>query len=209
VNDKYDQRCNNYEHRKQRQKNKHGNKEALCCCPVDRTDWYLSCYSVQMKTVKWPKKVVVYLLNCTLFNAFFVYRTVNTNKKVKYKNFLHGLGRCWISEDQNTTKSSSDDLQVSEKQSTPRGPKQDLPGRLSGDFRIQILVAGGEGKKTYPARECKVCAAHKKQNETRYISKFCIVPLHKGSCFEKYHPVKTYYTIYMQFLQSQAQGHNL
>jgi hypothetical protein len=118
-----------------------------------------------MKTVKWPKKVVLYLLNCTLFNAFFVYRTLNTNKKVKYKNFLHEVGRTWISEDQNTAKSSSDDLQVPEKQSTPRGPKQELPGRLSGDFRIhklEITVDGGEGKKKYLARQCKVCATHKK-----------------------------------------------
>jgi len=33
----------------------------------------------------------------------------------------------------------------------------------SGDFRIHKLekiAAGGEGKK-YPARQCKVCAAHK------------------------------------------------
>ena len=32
----------------------------------------------------------------------------------------------------------------------PRGPKQDPPGRLSGDFRIHKLekiVGGGEGKK--------------------------------------------------------------
>jgi len=36
-----------------------------------------------------------------------------------------------------------------------RRPKQDLPGRLSGDFRIHKLekiVGGGEGKKKYPAR---------------------------------------------------------
>jgi hypothetical protein len=35
-----------------------------------------------------------------------------------------------------------------------RGPKQDPPGRLSGDFRIHKLekIGGGEGKKKYPAR---------------------------------------------------------
>jgi len=45
-----------------------------------------------------------------------------------------------------------------------RGPKQDLPGRLSGYFRIhklQKIVGGGEGKKKYPARKCTMCAAHK------------------------------------------------
>ena len=41
------------------------------------------------KNIKYSKKVVLYLLNCALFNAFFVYRKWNTNKKVKYKNVLH------------------------------------------------------------------------------------------------------------------------
>ena len=46
-----------------------------------------------------------------LCNAFFVYRTLNTDK-VKYSNFLQDLGR---------------------------GPKQNLAGRLSGDFIIHKL----------------------------------------------------------------------
>jgi len=41
------------------------------------------------------KKMILYVLNCALFSAFFVYRTLNTNK-VKYKNFLHEVGRSWI-----------------------------------------------------------------------------------------------------------------
>jgi hypothetical protein len=57
---------------------------------VDRADQYFSYYSVLKKTVKWSKKAVLYLLNCVLFSAFFVYRTLNTNK-VKYKNFLPEL----------------------------------------------------------------------------------------------------------------------
>jgi len=162
---------------------------------VDRADQYLSNCSVLRKTVKWSKKVVLYLLNCALFNAFCVYRTLNTNKKVKYKNFLHEVGRSWISEVLDRGESDSDDLQLPEKQTTPRGPKQDPPCRLSGDFRIHKLekiVGGGEGKRKYPARQCKVCAAHKKRSETRYICKICVVPLHKGSCFEKYHSVTNY-----------------
>jgi len=45
---------------------------------LDRADQHLSYYSVLKKTVKWSKKVVLYLLSCVLFNAFFVYRTLNT-----------------------------------------------------------------------------------------------------------------------------------
>jgi len=48
---------------------------------IDRADQYLSYYSVLRKTVKRSKKVVLYLRNCALINAFFVYRTLNTNKK--------------------------------------------------------------------------------------------------------------------------------
>jgi hypothetical protein len=82
-----------------------------------------------------------------------------------------------------------------EKQTTLRGPKQDPPGRPSANFRIhkhEKKFFGGEGNKKYPARQCNVCAAHKKGSETRNICKFCIVLLHKAACFEKYHPVTNY-----------------
>jgi hypothetical protein len=34
------------------------------------------------------------------------------------------------------------------------------------------------------------CATHKKRSETRYICKFCLVLLHKGECFRRYHNLK-------------------
>jgi hypothetical protein len=86
------------------------------------------------------------LLKCALFNTFFVYRTVNTNKKVMYKNFTHNVGRSWISDVQDRSESNSDELQFPEKQTTTKGPKKDPPGRLSGDFRIyklETIVGGG------------------------------------------------------------------
>lgn len=60
---------------------------------MDRADPYLSYYSVLRKTVTWSKKVLLYLLNCALFNEFFVYRILNTIKIIKYKNFLHEVAR--------------------------------------------------------------------------------------------------------------------
>jgi hypothetical protein len=42
---------------------------------IDRADKYLNYYSVVRKGVKWSKKMVLYLINCALFNAFCVYRT--------------------------------------------------------------------------------------------------------------------------------------
>jgi hypothetical protein len=37
-----------------------------------------------------------------------------------------------------------------------------------------------------------VRVTHKKRSETRYICKFCVAPLHKEECFERYHSLKNY-----------------
>jgi len=50
-----------------------------------------------------------------------VYRTLNTNRKVKDKNFLHDLGRYEISEVQNQNESSYVDPQLPEKQKNQGG----------------------------------------------------------------------------------------
>jgi hypothetical protein len=103
-----------------------------------------------VENCKMVKKVVLYLLNCVLFNVFFVYRTLNTNK-IKYNNFLHEVGRSWISEVQNGSENSSDELHLPGKQTTPRGSKKDPPGKLSRDFRIQehekMCVGGRERRR--------------------------------------------------------------
>jgi hypothetical protein len=54
------------------------------------------------------------------------------------------------------------------------------------------MFAGEEGNKKYLAKQCRMCAAFKKRSETKNIRKFCVVPLHKGSGFEKYHSVINY-----------------
>ena len=98
VNDKYGP-LRNCKQREERQEYEHGNEEALCCCPVQlihkgrrqgRPVPHLLLSSDE--NCKMVKKGGTYLLNCVLFNALFVYRMLNTNK-VKYKNFLHELGR--------------------------------------------------------------------------------------------------------------------
>jgi len=50
---------------------------------------------------------------CSLQCIFCVQDTKHTqkkNKKIKHKNFLHEVGRFWISEVQNCSESNSDDL---------------------------------------------------------------------------------------------------
>jgi hypothetical protein len=155
---------------------------------VDRADQYLSYYSIVRKIVKWSKKVVLFLPNCALFNSFFIYKTLNKGlTEQKYKKFLHEVARNWIMEREDMADSNSDDNAVpSEKRPTPRGPAEDPPGRLSGNFykhKLGKIVDGGQGTKKYPVRQCRVCSAHKKRSETRYSCEYCVVLLRKGSCF--------------------------
>ncbi|GFG38451.1 hypothetical protein Cfor_02356, partial [Coptotermes formosanus] len=123
--------------------------------------------------------------------------TLNTNKK-KVSELPSPVERSWISKVQNTTEPSSDELQWPERQPAPRRPKQDPSADCSGisaKHKLDKIVAGGEGKK-----KCKECAESKKRSETAYICKFCIFPLHKGSCFERYHSLRNNWNFNVQFL---------
>lgn len=62
---------------------------------VDRADQYLSYYSILRKTTKWSKKVTVYLFNCTLFNAFVAFNSVQ-QIKIRYKTFLRQIAYHWV-----------------------------------------------------------------------------------------------------------------
>ena len=44
---------------------------------VDHAGQYFSYYSIVRKTVKWSKNVVLFLLNCALFNLFLMYKALN------------------------------------------------------------------------------------------------------------------------------------
>ena len=50
---------------------------------VDKADQYVSYYSILRNSVKWSKKVVLYLLNCALFNALCVQDTYKQKSKVQ------------------------------------------------------------------------------------------------------------------------------
>jgi hypothetical protein len=141
------------------------------------------------------KKCDIVSSNCALFKAFFVYSKLNTNQKIIYKKFLHKLVKSCITEMKNPSEFSSDNSQPTEKQPSPRVPKQDHPGRLSRDFskhKLEKITAAGQGKKKYSVKQCKICAPNKKHNKIRYICKFHAVPLHRGSCLHMCYSVKHY-----------------
>ena len=115
---------------------------------------------------------------------------------MRYKEFLLQVAKDWATDKVETDSDTDTDAAHTGTSSqtararVPQGP----PGRLSGDMRKNVLekIVGSErGKRKYPVR-WHVCAAHKKRGETRYICKFCLVPLHKGESFQRYHTLQHY-----------------
>jgi hypothetical protein len=162
---------------------------------VDRADQYLAYYSLPRKTIKWTKKVALWFINCAIFNSFLVFKNLNPNSKLKYKAFLLNVAKAWATDKMVAaeTQSDTDLVRAGPSTPTPRRPHVDPPGRLSGDMRKHTLtkiVKSEHSKGKHPSRQCRVCAVHKKRSMTVYICKFCVMPLHKGECFQKYHTLK-------------------
>ena len=126
---------------------------------VDRADQYLSYYSVLRKPVKCSKKGGIVSAKLCAHKCIFCVQDTKYKQKSNVQE-LPAWGRkvldirspewkwvkfIWHSFAREAT--------------TPKELKQDLPGRLSGDFRIHRLekiVGGGEGRKKYPAWQCKM-----------------------------------------------------
>jgi hypothetical protein len=67
------------------------------------------------------------------------------------------IRRCWISEVQNQSESNCDDLQSSEKQTPPRGPKQDRQADclvIAENTNLKKLLVEGRGK---GSAKCVLC----------------------------------------------------
>ena len=87
---------------------------------VDRVDQYLSYYSLLRKTVKWPKKVAFWLINCALFNS---------TSKMRYKEFLLQVAKDYATDKMETyTEAARPGISTQ----TPRVPHEDP----LGDFHV-------------------------------------------------------------------------
>jgi len=62
----------------------------------------------------------------------FCVQNTKHKQEITYKNFLQEVASSQVSEVQNPSESSSDELQLPEKKPAHRGPTQDSPGRLPG-----------------------------------------------------------------------------
>jgi hypothetical protein len=89
---------------------------------VDRANQYLAHYSSLKKTVKWTKKVALWLTNCALFNSSIIYKKLNPTTNLRYKEFLLRVAKAWTE-----TESDTDLVQPGPSTPTPRRPHVDPP----------------------------------------------------------------------------------
>jgi hypothetical protein len=59
----------------------------MCMKGVDRAHQYLAYYSLLRKTLKWAKKVALWLISCALFNSFVIYKKLNPTTELRYKEW--------------------------------------------------------------------------------------------------------------------------
>jgi len=127
---------------------------------VDTVDQYLAHYPFICKTVKWPKKVFFYLLQCCLFYIYVTFSKNNPNSPKSFLDFMSDITENLIhTSDAVSSSSSSNELQGSSRTPTPtptkRAPKNDPPGRLDGKLKNHKLVhiPPTKNDKT-PTRKC-------------------------------------------------------
>ncbi|XP_015437541.1 PREDICTED: piggyBac transposable element-derived protein 4-like [Dufourea novaeangliae] len=151
---------------------------------VDRADQYLSYYPIFKKTLKWSKKVALYLFNCSLFNAFTVHRHMNVScgKTLAFRDFLLHIARYWI---QDT------DTEGNFENPTTSTHHHDPLHRLSGNLKYHQLIPIFPTNKR-KRRRCHVCYLHRTRKTTRLMCKTCKVALYLGNCFATYHQKKKY-----------------
>lgn len=59
---------------------------------VDLADQYLTYNPIVRNSIKWRKKALIFMLNCSLFNSFVVYNKLNPTKKITFTSYLLQVG---------------------------------------------------------------------------------------------------------------------
>ena len=147
---------------------------------VDLADQRLWNYMSVHRTVKWWKKVFVYLLEVCFVNSAIIWQTLHQEKRFRLNKFrmavIHGL--------------------VSATGRRTPAPNTyavcEAPTRLTGrHFPGKNPGRTPKGKQVYP--DCVVCSDRtKKRHQTEYICEECGVPMHLYPCFKRYHTLQCY-----------------
>jgi hypothetical protein len=151
---------------------------------VDLADQKLWVYLNVHRTVKWWRKICIYLLEASFVNASIIYKAAMEDNRIDYARFRIDVVKSLIQqhlEDKATT-------------TIQRPPNPNVPTRLVGrDHWPEINKRKTPaGRQSY--LDCVVCTnrVKKMRGQTEYICGACGVALHPNFCFQRYHTVPDY-----------------
>lgn len=179
---------------------------------VDHLDQKISYYPPLRKTIKWHKKMAMYMMLISMHNAFTLFRLANPASKVKtMEKFIRAVCTKWaapqLTDDETTSPSPPPSPRVTPAhtvrcpsspalttQSSQAPRKKDSLHRLDGRPENHVLESIPDSQKAKnPRRRCRVCDRRNIRKDTRKWCPTCKVPLCVGCCFTAYHSKVNYW----------------
>lgn len=133
---------------------------------IDRSDQMLSYYSALRKTIRWPKKLALHIMEIYIHNAHLLYRKAANSDiralKFREKFITHLIG--------------------------DKMPKPKPKTTNAASFHYLETLPPSE-KKERPTKPCRICTKEKRRRESRYFCPVCEEKpaLCVENCFKKYH----------------------
>lgn len=146
---------------------------------VDLIDQKLLVYLSIHRTVKWWKKILIYLLEASIINTTIIWQKLNPGVRYRADKFRLNIIKGLVGTYDRHPPIS-------------RNLGVDVPGRLLGRHFIgRNLQKTPKGRQSKP--DCCVCSSRVGQrHQTEFICKQCRVPLHPYPCFERYHSLRDF-----------------
>ncbi|XP_063587833.1 piggyBac transposable element-derived protein 4-like [Penaeus indicus] len=138
---------------------------------VDVGDQLAASYPAARRSIKWYKKVLMYLFELAMVNAFALYKEIgdHTTNQLSFREHVMGLLEEYLPQ-------------------APRYSGRGRPAVTNLSLRLQgrnpHVIREIEGKKY---KRCHVCYTHGKRKMTKAECLVCKVPLCVFICFENYH----------------------
>lgn len=131
---------------------------------IDQSDQMLSYYNALRKTIRWPKKIVLHILEIYIHNAHLLFRK-STRSKIKSLKFREMFVSTLLGD---------------------KMPK--FSSAQQENFHYLEAIAPTD-KKQRPTRACRVCTSKNVRRETRYLCPVCEEKpaLCVENCFKDYH----------------------
>ncbi|KAJ8942607.1 hypothetical protein NQ314_010028 [Rhamnusium bicolor] len=135
-------------------------------CVIFQSNQMLSYYSALRKTIRWPKKLFLHILEMFIHNAHLLFRKA-TNSDIRTLKFREAFIAALIGD---------------------KMPKKSIMPNRRETFHYLEAIPPTE-KKARPTKPCRVCTAEKLRRETRYFCPVCEVKpaLCVEECLKKYH----------------------